>query len=209
MQQEYGLFIGRFQPYHDQHKAVTDHIIASGRIPIFCLGSTQENRDLTRNPMTAEQRIAMIRAVHPDLPEISAEGIPLFLRMVDKPMPSASIPGVPEYGAWFDQFRQGIFREFPELPARAIVYYGGKESDNQHFTLDGVDMGKTHYTACFRTLGMQTVDTLTTPLDATRIREEPILGLRHIPAGGRATFLNGLMDAMDALSKKDDTPERR
>lgn len=197
MKQEYGLFIGRFQPFHNGHKTVVDHILQDGKRPIFALGCTQENRNLERNPLSSDQREEMIRLIYPDLPLLSRGGVPLFIHTRDYPVQSQTVEGALEYGPWFDQFRNGIFSDFPELHRHCTLYYGAKEVDARHFTLDGIDMGISHYAACFGTLGISLLDLYKCPLDATNIREEPILGLPKVPIEARAGFLNGLMDALD------------
>lgn len=56
-----GLFLGRFQPYHNGHHAVIEQIIKSRKVSelIIAIGSAQESHTL-KDPFTAGERIMMI-----------------------------------------------------------------------------------------------------------------------------------------------------
>ncbi len=55
------LFLGRFQPYHNGHQALIDHIIQSPDVDelVIAVGSAQWSHTL-RDPFTAGERIMMI-----------------------------------------------------------------------------------------------------------------------------------------------------
>jgi len=55
------LVIGRFQPFHQGHVALVAHALDVGRRALVVLGSAGAPRS-AKNPFTAEERIAMIRA---------------------------------------------------------------------------------------------------------------------------------------------------
>jgi bifunctional NMN adenylyltransferase/nudix hydrolase len=57
-------FAGRFQPFHNGHKAVVDEALRRARKVALVLGSHDQPRD-TRNPFTTAERIEMISAVYP------------------------------------------------------------------------------------------------------------------------------------------------
>lgn len=66
------LFIGRFQPFHNGHKAVCEYIAKEADELIIGIGSSQMSHE-PRHPFTAGERILMItRALH-DLP------VPLYV----------------------------------------------------------------------------------------------------------------------------------
>lgn len=55
-----GLYVGRFQPLHNGHKAVIDSICEEVDELIIGIGSAQMSHDL-RHPFTAGERVLMIR----------------------------------------------------------------------------------------------------------------------------------------------------
>lgn len=62
---KFGLFIGRFQPFHKGHKSIIDKIIADGYTPVILIGSVQEFRTF-KNPFTYIEREQMLRSVYGD-----------------------------------------------------------------------------------------------------------------------------------------------
>lgn len=58
---DYGVFIGRCQPFHLGHQAVVNEIMLSGRKPIMILGSINKHDE--KNPLTFEERKALIQKV--------------------------------------------------------------------------------------------------------------------------------------------------
>jgi bifunctional NMN adenylyltransferase/nudix hydrolase len=72
-------FIGRFQPFHNGHKAVVDEALSRARKVALVIGSHDQPRN-TRNPFTTAERIEMITAVYPD--EVR-EGRIAFVPMID------------------------------------------------------------------------------------------------------------------------------
>lgn len=59
------VFIGRFQPFHNGHKAVIDKALEKADKVIVLIGSSFAARDL-RNPFTFEERKEMIESVYSD-----------------------------------------------------------------------------------------------------------------------------------------------
>jgi nicotinamide-nucleotide adenylyltransferase len=59
-QQETGIFIGRFQPFHLGHLATVKYAIEQVKHLYIVVGSSQKSHEL-RNPFTAGERILMIR----------------------------------------------------------------------------------------------------------------------------------------------------
>lgn len=54
-----GIFIGRFQPFHEGHRRCVEHILAERDRCIILVRDTAESE---KNPIAAAERIAMIRA---------------------------------------------------------------------------------------------------------------------------------------------------
>ncbi len=74
-----GLFLGRFQPYHNGHHAVIQQILQSEEIDelIIAIGSAQESHTL-KDPFTAGERIMMITKALEDLkPPITTYVLPI------------------------------------------------------------------------------------------------------------------------------------
>ena len=68
------VFIGRFQPFHNGHKAVIDAALKQAKEVIVVVGSSFAARNI-RNPFTFEERKAMIEAAFPDeAPKLGKEG---------------------------------------------------------------------------------------------------------------------------------------
>lgn len=59
------VFIGRFQPFHNGHKAVIDAALKQAKEVIVVVGSSFAARNI-RNPFTFEERKAMIEACYSD-----------------------------------------------------------------------------------------------------------------------------------------------
>jgi bifunctional NMN adenylyltransferase/nudix hydrolase len=59
------VFIGRFQPFHNGHKAVIDVALEQAKEVVVVVGSSFAARNI-RNPFTFEERKAMIEAVYTD-----------------------------------------------------------------------------------------------------------------------------------------------
>lgn len=54
-----GVYIGRFQPFHDGHLQVVKKALAENDMLVICVGSTDKPRS-TKNPWTFEERVVMI-----------------------------------------------------------------------------------------------------------------------------------------------------
>lgn len=59
------VFIGRFQPFHNGHKAVIEAALEQAKEVVIVVGSSFAARNI-RNPFTFQERKAMIKAVFPD-----------------------------------------------------------------------------------------------------------------------------------------------
>lgn len=75
MKHKYGLFLGRFQPFHDGHGAIVADAWNDCEKLIIAIGSSQESRT-KRNPLTYHERGALIRAATWHNEDIIIIGIP-------------------------------------------------------------------------------------------------------------------------------------
>ena len=60
-----GLFIGRFQPFHNGHLKAIENILEVCEKVIIVIGSAQE-KNTPKNPFSSTQRVEMIKAVLED-----------------------------------------------------------------------------------------------------------------------------------------------
>lgn len=67
------LFIGRWQPFHDGHKALIDKVLNEGRSVLIAVRDTPLSE---KNPFTVEDRIRRIREHYGDNPSVSIVAIP-------------------------------------------------------------------------------------------------------------------------------------
>ena len=75
----YGMVIGRFQPFHYGHECIITRALNECEYVVVIIGSAQESR-LPHNPLTAEERISMIRECFWD-----EQNRLLFLPLEDRP----------------------------------------------------------------------------------------------------------------------------
>ena len=54
-----GFYIGRFQPFHNGHRAMVDHIVEEVDELVLGIGSADASHT-TRNPFTAGERVMMV-----------------------------------------------------------------------------------------------------------------------------------------------------
>ena len=97
------VFIGRFQPFHNGHKAVIDAALEQAKEVVVVVGSSFAARNI-RNPFTFEERKAMIKAVFPtdqvivvpvsDYPYDDNKWVNAIQKIVDETVPYAKDVGL-------------------------------------------------------------------------------------------------------------------
>ncbi|MDP7069278.1 MAG: adenylyltransferase/cytidyltransferase family protein [Candidatus Peribacteraceae bacterium] len=65
-----GLFVGRFQPFHDGHKKCIENILKTCD---RCIVFMRETEPTDKNPFDVEKRKAMIRAAFPDEDQVEIQ----------------------------------------------------------------------------------------------------------------------------------------
>lgn len=65
MKYQYGIVVGRFQPYHNAHHELVKHTLSLVDTAIIVLGSARKSPDV-KNPFTPLRRERMIRSCFPD-----------------------------------------------------------------------------------------------------------------------------------------------
>lgn len=97
------VFIGRFQPFHNGHKAVIDAALEQAKEVVIVVGSSFAARNI-RNPFTFQERKAMIKAVFTtervkvvpvsDYPYDDNKWVNAIQRIVDETIPNAKDVGL-------------------------------------------------------------------------------------------------------------------
>ena len=97
------VFIGRFQPFHNGHKAVIEAALEQAKEVVVVVGSSFAARNI-RNPFTFQERKAMIKAVFPsdrvkvvpvsDYPYDDNKWINAIQKIVDETVPHAKDVGL-------------------------------------------------------------------------------------------------------------------
>lgn len=62
-----GMYLGRFQPFHNGHKAIVDRMLEECEEVVIVIGSAQE-KGTVKNPFPAWERANMIASVYKDKP---------------------------------------------------------------------------------------------------------------------------------------------
>ena len=141
MEHEYGLYLGRFQPFHDGHGTVVREALNHCKNLIIGIGSAQEGRT-QRNPLTFVERGGIIYALTSFNTNIKI--VPIYDR--DEYADNAS------WGTYvLDQVTNitGV---------RPTIVFEGTESTHEHWWDDaGVEVIK--------------IDRAETPISATKIRQ--------------------------------------
>lgn len=155
------VYIGRFQPFHNGHLALLLRALELGEIVVVVLGSSFRSRN-TKNPLTWEERAAMIRLA---IPEAHRERV--------KFVPVRDYYGTGTEGdtRWVDAVRAGVARVVGETERNIALLGHFKDSSSyylnrfQGWKLESVDragdIDATHLrTALYSTAGMDRAATL-------------------------------------------------
>ena len=156
---EYGVFMGRFQPFHKGHQKIIDEIIKDDKEPIILIGSINQTGE--RHPLTFEQRkelISVIYNIH-------------------------DIIGIEDFEDW-TQWKNNVISvlsnttdlSFGAMKEKVTIYVSKKEEDCCTFECDGKVFENCHYIDIFKELGfnIKEVDPFTINGDiihATEIRK--------------------------------------
>jgi len=125
--------LGRFQPFHFGHQQIINEIILDGRIPVVLIGSTNQDRDLEKNPLSFDERERMIKLVYPDIICLD----------------------IPDTSSW-DKWIEIILKELGHQAKTCTLYYHNKEVDRyEEFKYAGVVYKNYFYTKIFELLAEQ------------------------------------------------------
>jgi nicotinamide mononucleotide adenylyltransferase len=159
---EYGVYLGRFQPFHNGHNATIQEIILAGLRPIIIMGSIEKIDE--RNPLSFEERVDLIRKIYPGI---------------------IIIP-VKDYENW-DEWYEKIIEELSFFDGKKHIFSFRKESDFSTFTFKGKLIKNCHYLDIFKD-DFTLVDVceytckLGSTIDATKVRNCKEYGKENIDA---------------------------
>lgn len=138
------MFIGRCQPFHKGHTEIINEILLEGLTPIVVLGSSNDDRNMLKNPLTYAQRKEIIRLVFPNVPIV-------FVRGLD----------FEEWDEWYFQMisdiKDTLHNEFDytgDIFEDITLFSHNKEVDRQSFEYSGRAYHNTFYTDIFRDQGI-------------------------------------------------------
>lgn len=118
MKYKFGLFIGRFQPFHKGHESIVRKMLKECERVIIAIGSAQEFGTIT-NPLRYEYRRLMIQKVFPEyFDRISILGI------TDRENPS-------DDESWGEYLLKTIYQSINIKPD--VIYQGEENKHNQWF----------------------------------------------------------------------------
>lgn len=156
----YGLFIGRFQPFHIAHEAIIHEIIADGKVPVVVVGGVNKTDD--RHFLDFNQVKECIHKVFPEL---------IVLPLED----------TKSWDVWYNNLIDLLWsehitvREYTGNHPLVTLYYNNKPSDISKFSYKGIDI-EGCYDSIFKLHGVDTKQVtfpslLGLTVNATDIRE--------------------------------------
>jgi len=166
MQHKYGVFIGRFQPFHIGHELAIREIIADEREPYIIVGGINKHGD-ERHPFACDDIHIMINSVFTDTPVI---GVPDYKR----------------YDDWWDIIRKYVLTD--TVLEKSIMYIHTKPEDLHDFEFQGKQYINAHYTDIYKDLGIPTKEVTYAKklglheIHATDIRNN-LVGNKHLLHG--------------------------
>ena len=169
---EYGLILGRFQPFHYGHQHIINEVILDGRVPIIALGD-DGGKDNVRNPLTTDQRQELIRLIYPNH-EI------VFITVNDNS----------NWSDWFFNLGHSVIGNSGRHMDQVVMYFNNKEQDRyDHFECNGKEYVNEFYTKIFEDNGVRTQrvefverNDIVVDADATNIRDN-LEAFKHLLDG--------------------------
>jgi len=148
---KYGIFLGRFSPFHIGHQHIIDKIKSDGLEPIAIVGSA--NTLNANTPYHAIERIHMLKLANP--------GIQAY-----------ALDDADCWDTWFDNLLSIIKLVVTPNLEEVVFYLHEKEEDLQSFIFRGKEFTNTSYCDVYRheQLNIQQVPISDIPIRAKSIR---------------------------------------
>lgn len=162
------VFIGRFQPFHNGHKAVIDAALEQSHEVVVVVGSSFAARNI-RNPFTFQERRAMIEAVYPpgrtdrgtrvkvvpvsDYPYDDNKWVNAIQKIVDATIPNAQDVGLIGHSKDSTSYYLNIFprwKNHVEVPnvdginatdIRKLMFEGNEAGNSSHLIAEAMPAG--------------------------------------------------------------------
>jgi len=128
---QYGMMVGRFQPFHFGHQNVVNEIILSGKKPLIAIGSINDDRNKDKNPLSFKERKALIELIYPNN-EVEIIGI----------------QDMKSWDDWMDNTISVITGHKIDIN-NVTLFYHNKDIDRQDFSYRGKDYKNLFYTTMF------------------------------------------------------------
>lgn len=128
---QYGMMLGRFQPFHFGHQNIVNEIILSGKKPIILIGSINEDRNVNTNPLTFEERKSLIEIIYPNN--------------------EVEILGIKDMNSW-DDWMNNVIKTIKNARIKiknVTLFFHNKEIDRLDFEYNNVLYTKEFYTKMF------------------------------------------------------------
>ena len=133
---KYGIFLGRFQPFHLGHQSIIDKIKADGRIPVVIKGSAQEF-GTTNNPYHPLEVMNMINLTNTDI---------IIMCLDDADC----------WDEWYASLTKSLVSFVGDDLSTMTIYLHDKLEDLQDFTFRGEDYLNESYSKLYEVSGMHT-----------------------------------------------------
>lgn len=168
MKKEYGLVIGRFQPFHFGHQHIINEILLDGKIPVIMIGA---GGNVDKNPLSSCERRQLIEIVYPTECK--------FITVYD----------CNDWDAWLNNIILSL-NILSILSSDVTLYYHNKEVDRyDHFKCFGKDYYNAFYTDIFTDTRIATKEVefvkrsdIHVAANATNIRDN-FEGFKHLLDG--------------------------
>lgn len=159
---EYGLIIGRFQPFHYGHQHIINEVLLDGRTPLIVLGY-DEGKNPKKNPLSVEERKTLIKLIYPNT-EI------VFVYVTDSN---------DDWDKWWFDIGHAVVGDSGRFRENITLYFNNKEQDRYDaFEVLGKEYVNEFYTQVFEDNGIKTKKVefvertdIVVDADATNIRD--------------------------------------
>ena len=165
---EYGLFLGRCQPFTNGHNAIVQDIIRDGKTPIIILGSINIQNE--KNPLTFKERKALIELVYSS-----------------KVVTVVGLDDEDSWDAWYNSVKAKMV-ELNVTKEQLTLYSHCKENDNKDFEYNGKEYKNESYTKMFEENGVkiknldEVVCELGETIHASDVRADEEIAKRNLDA---------------------------
>ena len=133
--EQFGVFIGRCQPFHLGHQAVVNEIMLDGKKPIIVLGSI--NKQDEKNPLTYRERYDLIKLVYP------------------KDVIITGCKDNVNWDLWFEGLINSILQSADTIRDNITIFYHNKPDDRLDFVYKDIEYKNEFYTKVFEIEGIK------------------------------------------------------